>query len=62
MCTPERDATLQERSVSILGIGEAGERLVETETATPGERVVIASQFWDRPFFQKYTQKIGEQG
>ncbi len=38
------------------------ERLVETDSATAGERVVIASHFALRPFFQKYLGRSGTRG
>jgi hypothetical protein len=36
------------------------ERLVETESASAGELVVIAARFTDRSFFQKYVRRVGK--
>ena len=37
----------------------AAERLVSSENASTGDRVVIASQFAQIAFFRKYVGKIG---
>ena len=60
-----------DRAASIFSLGDGSappspspsqdgaEQLVETESASAGELVVIASHFAARPFFQKYSGRLG---